>query len=252
MKKILSCIVFAALLAAGGCAATRAGTADIVVLISADAEWKEVIRYFERPATNKSPYGEWFIHAYRERPVLFFHGGWGKIAAAGSAQYAIDTWRPGLIINLGTCGGFEGSVKKGDVVLAAKTVVYDIVEQMGDSTGAIRHYSVAMDTKIFPGRLLRHVRPHVLVSADRDILPADIPGLKRRYGAIAADWESGAIAFVAARSKTRLIILRGVSDLVGTAGGEAYGNIDSFAAGTRLVMEKLLRLLPELVRDLPQ
>ena len=34
--------------------------------------------------------------------ILFLHGGWGKIAATASAQYAIDRWNPCLLINLGT------------------------------------------------------------------------------------------------------------------------------------------------------
>jgi nucleoside phosphorylase len=63
--------------------------------------------------------------------VLFFWGGWGKIAAAGSTQYVIDRWRPQLLVNLGTCGGFDGAIERDMVVLAIKTVVYDIVEQMG-------------------------------------------------------------------------------------------------------------------------
>ena len=39
---------------------------------------------------------------------------------------------------------------------------------------------------------------------------------------MALDWESGAIAWVAARNQTRCLILRGVTDLVGEAGDEAY------------------------------
>ncbi len=44
--------------------------------------------------------------------MVFFHGGWGKIDAAGSAQYVIDTFRPGLIVNIGNAGGFHGGLTK--------------------------------------------------------------------------------------------------------------------------------------------
>ncbi|MGQ9554822.1 MAG: 5'-methylthioadenosine/S-adenosylhomocysteine nucleosidase family protein [Anaerolineae bacterium] len=70
--------------------------------------------------------------------------------------------------------------------------------------------------------------------------------LRERYGAVAGDWESGAIAWVAARNGTRCLILRGVSDLVGSSGGEAYaGNIEAFAAGAQAVLARLVHALPE-------
>jgi len=83
-----------------------------------------------------------------------------------------------------------------------------------------------------------------LVSADQDLDPAAIPSLKAKYGAVAADWESGAIAHVAARNHRRLLILRGVTDLVGVRGGEAYGDIEVFRRATDSVMRKLFADLP--------
>ncbi|RPI06485.1 MAG: hypothetical protein EHM71_11735 [Zetaproteobacteria bacterium] len=61
---------------------------------------------------------------------------------------------------------------------------------------------------------------------------------------MAGDWESGAIAYVAARNRRRLLILRGVTDLVGDRGGEAYGNIEVFRRATDTVMRKLFADLP--------
>ncbi|HXV97174.1 MAG TPA: hypothetical protein VEC93_02040, partial [Anaerolineae bacterium] len=82
-------------------------------------------------------------------------------------------------------------------------------------------------------------------SADRDLLPEDIPRLKAQFGAAAGDWESGAIAWVAARNETRCLILRGVTDLVGGSGGEAYeGNIHVFVEGTKEVLKQLVEALP--------
>jgi adenosylhomocysteine nucleosidase len=69
--------------------------------------------------------------------------------------------------------------------------------------------------------------------------------LKAEFGAAAGDWESGAIAYVAARNDTRCLILRGVSDLVGSDSGEAYGNIQVFTTSTREIMGQLVHFLPE-------
>ena len=83
---------------------------NIVVLISANAEWRTVKMLFPQVQIRNSEMGEWFTREIDFQPVLFFHGGWGKISAAASAQYVIDHFAPDLLVNLGTCGGFEGRI----------------------------------------------------------------------------------------------------------------------------------------------
>jgi len=173
------------------------------------------------------------------QPVLFFHGGWGKISAAASAQYVIDHFAPDLLVNLGTCGGFEGRIAAGTIILVEKTIVYDIIEQMGDPDEAIADYSTVIDLSWLPSELPGVVKPALLVSGDRDIVAGEIPMLIDRFEAVAADWESGAIAWVAHKNRVRLLILRGVSDVVGGDGGEAYGNFDLFQQRTDQIMRRL-------------
>jgi len=222
----------------------------VVVIISANIEWNAVRRILAESVPQTSPYGEWFETEVGpgddRQSVTFFHGGWGKISAAASAQYVIDRWSPDLIVNLGTCGGFEGEVERDTVVLAERTVVYDIVEQMVDADEAIRDYSTEIDlswlSEPYPHPVLRTV----IVSADRDIRPEDIPGLKSKYRAVAGDWESGAVAWVANRNQVRCLILRGVTDLVGDGGGEAYGGkVQIYVENTERVMNELILQLPK-------
>lgn len=230
----------------------------IVVIISANAEWRVIKELFPNLELHHTPFGEsatLHLSTFRRRPgqafnLHLFHGGWGKISAAASAQYAIDHFRPDLLINLGTCGGFAGRIELGTVILVKRTLVYDILEQMGSAEEAIRHYTVEVDLSWLgdDGRwLMEHgkVMPGLLVSADRDIVAGDIPMLVEKYDAAAADWESGAIAWVAKQNGTRLLILRGVTDLVGVEGGEAYGNLDLFHERTKSVMKALFDQLPE-------
>ena len=102
-----------------------------------------------------------------------------------------------------------------------------------------------LDLSWLPQKLPYPVLRGLLVSADRDIVVEDIPTLIEKYGAVAADWESGAIAWVANRNRVRLMILRAVTDLVGGGGGEAYGNIELFQERTKTMMKKLFEQLPE-------
>ncbi len=131
-------------------------------------------------------------------------------------------------------------MNRGTVILVTKTIIYDIFEQMSDADDAITHYSSELDLSWLPSPPPCPVLPGLLISADRDIVPEDIPSLVQKYGAVAADWESGAIAWVANRNNVRCLILRGVTDLVGAEGGEAYGNISLFHENTKSIMKILI------------
>ena len=225
----------------------------VVVIISADAEWAvaqpRLYGLFGATAVAPTPYGAAMAGiadtGAGKVPLRFIHGGWGKIDAAGSAQYAIDRWKPSLLVNLGTCGGFEGAIARETVILVTRTLVYDIIEQMGDPDDALAHYAVDLDLSWLKSPYPIPVEAGLLLSADRDLVVGDIHALQHRFGGVAGDWESGAIAHVTARNGTRCLILRGVTDLVGQGGGEAYdGTAAIFRQRADAVMARLLDSLP--------
>ena len=215
----------------------------IVVLISAIAEWNAVKPLFPEAKIQHFPFGECFDIVIQDEHITFFHSGWGKIASAGSMQYVLDHYSPDLIVNLGTCGGFEGAVKQGDIILVEKTYVYDIVELMGN-LDIISYYASSLDLSWLAEPYPFPVRRGMIASADSDLPPGKIPFLKS-LGAIAADWESAALAWVAGRNNARLLILRGVSDMVSDEGGEVYNNIEVFNERAKGIMEQLIEQLPE-------
>ena len=225
---------------------------SMAVIVSAGQEWQAVLDVLAVQDTQSSLLGDWFVrpmHAGGE-PVLFFHGGWGKIAAAASAQYVIDRWRPSLLVNLGTCGGFEGAIGVGEIVLVDKAIVYDIVEQMGDPAAAIARYTTCLDLSWLREPYPHPVRRTLILSGDRDLVAGDVPMLQTTYGAVAGDWESGSIAWVAQRNGVRCLILRGVTDLVGPAGGEAYdGTVSLFTQRAAVIMRQLVEALPGWLDD---
>ena len=214
-----------------------------VVLISAIAEWKAVKEIFPQLDVEDSAYGESAKLNIAGYDLKLYHSGWGKIASAGMMQYVVDHDQPDIVINLGTCGGFEGLVNQGDVVLVERTFIYDIVELMGD-LNIVEYYASTLDLSWLPKPYPHPVRLGMIASADSDLPPNKIASLKA-YGAIVGDWESGALAWVAAKNKQRLLILRGVSDLVSEEVGEAYDNLPLFEERTKEVMRKLFGQLHE-------
>jgi adenosylhomocysteine nucleosidase len=221
----------------------------IVVLISALAEWEGFKLLYPQSVIQQSPFGE-STDLTLDTPaphagwhLTLYHSGWGKIASAAMMQYVIDYCSPDLILNLGTCGGFEGVVHQGDVILVDKTFVYDIVELMGD-LDISTHYASSLDLSWLAEPYPHPVRRGAIASADSDLPPDKIPFLKSQ-GAIAADWESAALAWVAKKNNARLLILRGVSDMVNEQGGEAYNNIEIFNQRARQIMKVLFEQLPD-------
>src|SRR6266498_3300200 len=215
----------------------------IVIVISALAEWEGFKLLFPDSEIQQSPYGESTHLVLDSWHLTLFHSGWGKIASAAMMQYVIDHCSPDVIVNLGTCGGFEGLVNQGDIILVERAFVYDIVELMGDLDIAT-YYASSLDLRWLATPDPHPVRRGAIASADSDLPPQKIPFLTLR-GAIAADWESAAFAWVAQKNNARLLILRGVSDMVSEQGGEAYNNIEIFNQRAKEIMRRLFEQLPD-------
>lgn len=217
-----------------------------VVIVSADGEWQAIPKIYSNADFLETPYGQYIIREINGELVILMHGGWGKIPSAASAQYAIDLWKPELVINMGTCGGFSGEIERDEIIMAERTVVYDIINQIGDTDSTIREFTTEIDTCWIKEPYPIPVFKGTIVSGDRDLRPEDIPMLKEKYNAKVADWESGGIAYVCNKNGIQLLILRGVSDLVGISGGEAYN-------GTRVVwVESAERIMRKLIASLPE
>ena len=214
----------------------------VVVLVSANTEWKGVKPLFPDVVIQNTPYGETMEVMLDAYPLILMHSGLGKIASAGCMQYVIDRHEPDLIVNLGTCGGFEGVVEQGDLILVDETIVYDIVDLMG-GFDITKHYASSLNLNWLAEPYPFPARRGLIASADSDLPPEKIPFLKSK-GALAADWESAAFAWVANKNNTRLLILRMVSDLVFEQGGEAYDDIELFRERAKGIMKQLIEQLP--------
>jgi adenosylhomocysteine nucleosidase len=222
------------------------------ILISANAEWEATKPLFPESQITNTPFGESFnlTPASPAEPNLtpdtwnltLYHSGWGKISSAATMQYVIDHDSPDLVVNLGTCGGFDGCVDQGDIILVETTFVYDILELM-EEDDISPYYASDLDLSWLAEPHPYRVRRGALASADSDLLPEKIALLKSK-GAIAADWESAALAWVAQKNKVRLLILRAVSDVVHEQGSDAYNNYEVFKARTREIMKQLFDQLP--------
>jgi len=219
----------------------------IVVIVSADGEWRATTPLFPNAKIKDSPLGEWFTTPIAGEEVIVYHGGWSKEHAAASTEYVIEKWHPDLVINFGTCGGFKGQVNRFDHVLVEKAIVYDFVSLIGPPDEGIKKFTTEIDLGWVKKPPTTVKRVHIL-SGDRDLIPEDIPRLREKFNGMVNDYESAPTAWVCARNKTKVLILRGVSDLVDKSGGEAYdGTATAWFEATKKVMSSLFAVLPDWV-----
>jgi adenosylhomocysteine nucleosidase len=224
----------------------------IVILINAEVEWRVALGYYGVESSGFGPYASFrqsINDSDRIHPVVFVYSGSGKIAAAAASQFALDHWHPHLLVNVGTCGGFDGDVAEGDVILAERTAAYDICERSGGQQIMEDRFTTALKLPWQNPPYPQNAKPGVIVSADRDLDPVEIPGLRERFGAMAADWESAAVAHVVRSiNKIDCLILRTVSDVVGHTGSPIYGCDIVFERQVCKVLPPLLAALPEWLR----
>lgn len=221
----------------------------VVILVSANGEWQSVLSILKPKSVAETPLGECFLYQVEAENVLFFNSGWGKTRSAAATQYLIDKYAPGLLINLGTCGGLEGLAHVGEILLADSTVMYDILERMSDPVEAIDFYRANLDLSWLPEILPENTRIARIGSADQDIDYENYYLLRDKFGVAAADWESAPIAWVAQANSVKCLILRGVSDLVHPNASETDSNVQLWLERTRQIMQKLIDDLPFYIRE---
>jgi len=88
-----------------------------------------------------------------------------------------------------------------------------------------------------------NAEPVTMATADQDLDPEIIPYLFKENGALAADRESGAIAYVAKKNGMECLIGRRVSDVVDPNGKPS--NEKDIIKGTEAVMKKMIDGLPK-------
>lgn len=167
--------------------------------------------------------------------VVLMLCGIGKVSAALGAQAMITRFAPEMVINIGCAGALSEKLRVGDIVLADKTVEWDI-DLM--PIGLPRGYISALDS--------------VMVRVDQEInaLLAEVIGPEAYHGTIAsgdqfvsrpeqrklildsfpdalcAEMEGAAIGHVCAQNNIPFTIVRSISD---TANGDSGVEFAAFA-----------------------
>ncbi|HEX3724791.1 MAG TPA: hypothetical protein VHV08_01050 [Pirellulales bacterium] len=141
----------------------------------------------------------------RGRRLGVVESGAGRAAAERAGEILVLGHRPRWIISAGFAGGLHDSVGLGDIVVADQIV--DTHERRFDIDFKLAEDPASPRRRLHVGRIL---------TSDTIVhLPSEKLALGRRYGALAVDMESIAVAEVCQREKIRFLAVRVISDTLG-------------------------------------
>jgi adenosylhomocysteine nucleosidase len=156
-----------------------------------------------------------------DEDVIVGLSGIGKVSAAAMTSYVVLTYKPSLIINIGSAGGLDNSLKIGDIVVASMCAYHDFdITSFGHEMSYEKGWYVfkAQEDLLKKINTLDNPRIHMgpMVCGDQFIHEVRLfEQMKSRFNnVLATDMESTAVAHVATLHNVPWIIARSISDLV--------------------------------------
>lgn len=153
--------------------------------------------------------------------VIVGLSGIGKVSAAAMTSFMILTYKPSLIINIGSAGGLDSKLNIGDLVIASMCAYHDFdISAFGHEINYEKGWYVFKSDESLLKKISylsfdsMHFGP--MVCGDQFVSSEDVflQMTKRFNGVLATDMESTAIAHVASLHQVPWIIARSISDLV--------------------------------------
>ncbi len=146
--------------------------------------------------------------------------GIGKVRAAGSTQFVLDNYHPGLVLHLGAAGATNPDLSCGDLVVGRRVAQHDFT--ISDASRERLKYPLwqeipehLLDLAVASARTvsLPPLRLGQIVTGDRPIMdPADRDALRDNFNADCVDMESAAVTEICARQRVPCLTVRAISD----------------------------------------
>lgn len=171
--------------------------------------------------------------------------GIGKVSAALTTQLIIDKYSPDFILNFGTCGGVNNSVKTLNYYVIEKCCQYDF--DLRDLDGVPLGYIQEYDTVFFNNHIksLDFLEKSTLASADRFTNKIDDVNSINQIGCSLCDMEGGAISQVCTSNSIPLVMIKGITDIFGngTSSEQFYQNLKTVGENFPTVIFKVIEVL---------
>lgn len=189
-----------------------------------EAELLPIIKDLNKQEVKTEFYNQIYLNNTGINELYFSYTGIGKVNAAISTTMLINALKPDLVINLGTAGGINANLEILDLVIADKLVYHDVdVTDFNYELGQVPQNETYLKTNIQEyKKLLQSLKSFdlnfyigTIVSGDQFISNKDVKvRLENNFENVyAVEMESTAIVNVCNKLATKVIVIRGISDL---------------------------------------
>ncbi len=174
-----------------------------------------------------------------DNDVVIVQSGIGKVAAALATAILIDRFQPDYIVNTGSAGGFEPSLKVGDIVISSEVRYHDVdltvfgyeIGQLPANPAAyIPHETLVTAAKAGIDKLENIQTMIGLITTGDTFMTKedDIAKARANFPSMAAvEMEGAAIAHTCHQFNVPFVIIRSLSDI---AGKESATSFDEYLA----------------------
>ena len=214
----------------------------IAIVVALEREAQSVIDCFEN--VEKLNYAKKTIvkGSLFGKDCVLAISGIGKVNASLTTQLLIDKFAPEFVLNFGTAGGTEKSVKALNYYVIEKTCQFDF--DLRDLDGVPLGYIQDYDTAFFPAFTVDftvELDKKTLATADRftesKIDAQDIIDI----GCSVRDMEGGAISQVCYTNNVPLLMIKGITDVVGNGltAEQFFANLKTVSSGFSNVIKNI-------------
>ena len=188
---------------------------------------------------------EFLVGNYLDNKLVITKCGIGKVNAAAITLLLVEHFNPDLIINSGIAGGYAKELKTLDVVIAEQ-VVYSDVDMTTDAFTDLRYgqlqdlpftfnSNVEVLNQVRNLKLNNNIYFGTIMTGDQFVTDYNkTDNIVKEYFSdikiLACDMESCAIAHICYLTKTEFIIVRSISDLIGSSDAFDYQTFAPIAA----------------------
>lgn len=220
------------------------------IICAMDSEAQAVLDNFDITSTFTAFCKKFYVGEIMSQKAVLAVSGIGKVNAAMTAQYLFDAYKEiDTLLNIGVCGGVKGKVELGKIYLVTKAAQYDLDTTEIDDVPHGFIYGLETELISLKNPYAKHLLPLFreakLATGDRFTASSDICiFIEKYFGAELREMEGGAIAQVCAFHNKNCVMLKGVSDFVGSESVNMYEKycrqaLDAFSVSMPAIMNAL-------------
>ena len=191
--------------------------------------------------------------------VVIVQSGIGKVAAALATALLIDHFQVDYVVNTGSAGGFDASLKVGDIVVSSEVRYHDVdVTAFGYEVGQLPANPAAYIphpqlveaansgiAKLNPEQAIRAISGQITTGDTFMTKEDDIAKARANFPQMAAvEMEGAAIAQACLQFKVPFVIIRSLSDIAGKESPQSFEEYLETASvnSSQLVLNMLAEL----------